>query len=135
MQELGLEDETEAVSLEEAVSQGRMLRCRFDKWFIDRGFGFATVHGKTIFVHSSVEQKTEYVRKDLLTMLRVGLDPSRDGVQFKVAEAQTHEDWQLEQAAQAAQKSADQARRAAEITVRASERVYQRLQTVRLSTP
>ena len=134
-----LEEDTpvddEAKDLEDAVQHRRVMRCKVDKWLIDRGFGFAMAQGQTVFVHASVVRKAEFLRKDSLVMLKIVADPSREGTQFKAVEAWSLPDWQLESAARLAQESADRARRAAEITARASEQVQYRLQAVRLATP
>ena len=108
------------------------VRGRVEKWFFENGFGFLQVGDSTVFVHSNCARRSLYLKQGSEAFVKVVKDLSKDGDKFKATEAWNIADFELDQAAQAAQRSADCAKQAAELTVRASERVSQRLQSVRM---
>ena len=124
-----LHEESLAVTLEEACKTKKHIQGKVKKFYVEKGFGFVTTEGdKDVFVHVSAIRAGRVLSRESTVVLQAVADTSEGEAKFKAVECWLREDWEAEQAAQAAVKAAEE-------TMRRSEVACRKLQAARMAPP
>ena len=115
-----------AASLEDALRDGTPLQCRVDKFFEEKGYGFATWRGSQIFVHKTRLKPESKPCSGQSLVVEVSKD---DQGRLRAATARTLQEWETEWAMQQTLRAAIASRAAAAQAMTEAEELRRRLFT------
>ncbi len=115
-----------AASLEDALRDGTPLQCRVDKFFEEKGYGFATWRGSQIFVHKTRLKPESKPCSGQSLVVEVSKD---DQGRLRAATARTLQEWETEWAMQQTLRAAIASRAAAAQATTEAEELRRRLFT------
>ncbi len=115
-----------AASLEDALRDGTPLQCRVDKFFEEKGYGFATWRGSQIFVHKTRLKPESKPCSGQSLVVEVSKD---DQGRLRAATARTLQEWETEWAMQQTLRAAIASRAVAAQATTEAEELRRRLFT------
>ena len=92
------------------------------KWIDDKGFGFISVKGRSVFCHMDRVVEQQWLRAGGEVWVKVVGDPGKGEGFWKAMEAWESSKWEVEQSRRKAQSAMDTATRASKIAFQSMEK-------------
>jgi len=110
------------LTFEEGIQGKAMMQGHVDKWFIDKGFGFLNVKGKTVFCHADRVVGQDWLGIREKVWVKIVEDKTRKEESWKAVEAWQGPRWEEELARKKAKEAMDVAAKAARIAAQSMQK-------------
>ena len=128
-------DTDASVKFADGVREGYGMWGTVEKWFVDKGYGFLTIQGKTVFCHSDRVVGQNWLRQGDAVWATVVEDKARGDESWKATQVMDQLRWEEKQAKKNAEKALATATRASKVACKSMEKtqkMMERMEDVRI---